>query len=285
MFYNHFKLSNLLCFLLLILPLSCNQSSANEGQIKSGPRLKQMIRYNQLEKPFIKIDYEYNDRSLLIRETRWDSSGAGVFTKEKTYEYEDTMLVKAEFTGPGGLESVTKYYYDDQNRRIREEEMDTDIYFYKEYEYDDNDHIVKEKTFDINFGITTVTYHYNEKGLLDTSASYGPTNELLRKNVWIYEDTLLTELLFLDPNDSITHHWKYQYAPNGKIMTESELMPDGSEHYLRRYAYDENDNLTVEESTKYRFYTRNLFYDDNGKLAEERQFDKLGNITAQLFYE
>jgi hypothetical protein len=282
---NSFKsMANLLLSILLFLPLGCSQNTAIKSD-GNQPKLKQMIRYNQVGKPFIKINYEYNDSGQLAKEIRWDSSGAGVFTKEKSYQYNDTLLMMTEFMGPAGLESTTKYYYDDQNRRVREEEMDTDIYFYKEYEYDDNDHIVKEKTFDMNFGITTVTYHYNDKGLLDTSASYSASNEMLRKNVWIYEDTLLTELLFLDPNDSITHHWIYRYGKNGKVMTESEIMSDGSEHYLRRYAYNDDNKLSVEESTKYRFYTRNLFYDENGKLTEERQFDKLGNITAQLFYE
>lgn len=269
---------------VLMLMTACKTNVSK--QKNQTEKMSEMIRYNHEGKPFIRINYSYNDNSQMELESIWDSSGAGTFNREKKYFYEDSLLVKTEFYGIGGLEYETRFTYDDKNRNIREESLDTDVYMWRNITYDDNDNIILEENYDLNNGITKVSYSYNKVNNLDTAISYDQNGQINRKNYYIYQqDTLLTELLFLSPDNEITHHWKYEYNANGKRVLEKEITPNGTEFILKKYEYNEAGKLTIETATKYRFYTRNWIYGGNGKLLEEREFSRIGNLTSVIRYE
>lgn len=290
------------CFLvsiLLLLTAACSQSSENSnpqtsdtGQSDNGKkdhtdsRITETIRYNQDGQPFLKIRYDYNDQGLLKREIYWDSSAAGVRTREKVYFYDDTLKTRMELRTNQGVQYTGTFQYDEQGRLVREAFTDTALMSWTTYQYNEQDQETEKTSWSGPGQYRKLTYSYNHAHKLDTIRNIDSLGNVLQTDVYHYqEDTLLSKLVMYDAQGNVRANWKYEYDDKGRLVEELEIDPSGNQHILKRYTYNDAGNVIQEESLKYRFYTRRFEYDSNGYLVRERYMDNMGNMNYQTFYE
>lgn len=275
----------------LIFLTACSDSGNNTADQKkpTDSRIKEMIRYNQMGQPFLKVRYDYDSRGLLQREVYWDSSSVGIRTREKVYFYEDTLKTRMEMRTENGISYTGLFEYDDQDRLTLEEFMDSSVFRWISYVYNEYDKITEQTTWEQGGRYRKLKYSYKDPERIDTVFSLDTAGKVLQKDIYTYQtenDTLLDQLMMYDAAGNSLAQWQYNYNDRAQLVEEVEIASDGSQFVLKQYVYNPQGEVIQEKSFKYQFYTRRFDYDDSGTiLMQERYFDKMGNMNYRNIYE
>ncbi len=243
-----------------------------------------------------KFIYYYNEHNLLdkqIVKKLLDSNW--VHYQTYSYEYdEDLNLIKSSLISESGLDTgaYTKYYYNDNNQRVREEfyvkiQNELILRTTYAYEYDEIgnlinifDYLINPETYE-EMGWYQSKYNYNEnsnlinKTLLDISAD---TILPINKTDYYYEDNRLVESKYYNFSDNWHYRngRKYFYNDNGDVFMRKRINYDEetneyiiSEKYGSEYIYNPNinlSNLAFDSRTYNRTYDNTLLYSKNALL-------------------
>lgn len=278
---------------LLGVTLACNSSSDHTAADASAiPGVKdtfvmaEMVRYNMQQQPFMRSIYKYNKDGDLTKEVMWDSSGIGVRIQHRTVEYQDGKPSIVRLKDPEGNQVYQiNYTYNDQGKMTEEVYRDDAGSTRKIQQYDDRGNPVEVITIDQSGTEQRSVYTYNAANKMDTAISYLPNGQRQQMNVYRFkDDTLMTDCLFIDENDSVYLHWTYSYNQDGKLESEYEKAANGTQFVIKRYFFNEEGLKIREEGYKGRMYTTHFMYDAEGNLREQRVVDNSGIIRSRAFY-
>jgi RHS repeat-associated protein len=262
------------------------------------------------------IDYEYDDRHRLIRET---TPLGHVIHKE----YDENFQVIATYMEGSGFKT---FYTRDFGDRILEEriEYDSGEIEITQFSYDPYDHCIEEidpygnktkRNYDARGNEIRIEFQTNGKGgssLITRKHDYfgnvieetDPNGNTIRKKYTIggapseiiYPDGG-TETFRYNVNDTLrkkTHvngsYTEYRYNPLKKITYEAHFSLDGTLLNWTRYEYD---RLRIKSKEDASGLVLNYFYDDAGReirieevtqnatAIKSFQYDRLGNVCKE----
>lgn len=217
----------------------------------------------------------------------------------------------------GDIDSQSEYFYDSNNRLIRET-YTSDFYNYNEvkYTYDSNGNCVKEEhyeegvlegrvlyTYDDN-GNCTEIIKYNGSGRLDyrhvktfdnqnryiESYSYNRYNKFEHAYIREYDDNnnIIYEY-YVEPDGQMYLSHIYKKNVDGKEIERGSYNSDGELTNVYTYEYDSNGNLS--SSTKTSFVGDNYAeyivykYDDLNNIVSECRKNIYGSYEHTVFLE
>lgn len=278
--------------LAIIFITACNSAESAEKQgnadgIKDTVVLTEQVRYNMSGQPFMRSLFKYNEEGLLVKEVMWDSSSMGVRIRNRYIKYQEDKPVVVTMKDPQGNEIYTiNYSYNDAGLLTKEIYKDDAGTTVKVQEYNSKNQPVKKIITDQAGNKTVATYTYNAAGKIDTATQYLPDGSIQQRNVYLYkDDTLMTDCLFLNGEDSVYLHWTYSYTPDGQLESEYEMAPNGTQYVIKRYFYNDAGQKVREESYKGRMYTMQYFYRPDSTLGEVRMVDNAGAIRSISYYK
>ncbi len=283
----------ILGLLLIVLSFAACTSSdqspntdRNADGWKDTTVLKEMVRYNMYQAPFMRSIYQYNKNGQVVKEVIWDSSGMGVRIQNRFIEYEDGKAVKVRLKDPQGNQVYEiDYTYNEDGNLVEEVYTDDAGTNRKIQHYDDRGNPVEVINIDATGAERRSVYTYNAANKVDTAISYLPDGSRQQMNIYKYKnDTLMTDCLFVDENDSVYLHWTYSYNDQGKLESEYEKAANGTQFVIKRYFFNDQGRKIREEGYKGRMYTTHYMYDASGNLAEQRTVDNSGIIRSRRFY-
>lgn len=248
--------------------------------------MMEMVRYNMQQQPFMRSLYKYNKAGNLTKEVMWDSSGLGVRIQHRTVEYKDGKPAIVRLKDPEGNQIYQiNYSYNPEGKMTEEVYKDDAGTTRKIQEYDDRGNPTEVITIDQTGTEQRSVYTYNVANELDTAISYLPDGRRQQMNVYRYKaDTLMTDCLFIDEQDSVYLHWTYSYNEDGKLESEYEKSANGTQFVIKRYFFNDEGLKVREEGYKGRMYTTHFMYDSSGNLREQRLVDNSGIIRSRSFF-
>ena len=111
---------------------------------------------------------------------------------------------------------------------------------------------------------------YSLTGYSDAKEQFDKIARTVSKNAqYAYPDGTKTE-----------YKYEYKLDSKGRIISETEIEPDGTE-YTTEYTYDDSKK-TVTESRSYAQYTCEYTYDENGRTVREERSDD-GNMAVRIY--
>ena len=147
--------------------------------------------------------------------------------------------------------NICEYYYDDNDRIIKELNTESDDRF---YEYDENGLLKSLKEISMYGWSSEEKYEYDENGLLLRTANYAPDNKLYFEIKYKYnnESEIISEIkkIYRDSGEIDVYETNYTYAPNGKKASETYIS-NGIKNECITYEYDANSNLIKQSHYKY----------------------------------
>lgn len=248
--------------------------------------LKELVRYNMSQAPFMRSLYKYNKEGQLIKEVMWDSSGLGVRIQNRFITYENDKPITVRLKDPQGKQIYQiDYTYNEDGNMIEEVYTDDAGTSRKIQRYDERGNPIEVISIDQTGAERRQVFTYNAANEVDTAISYLPDGTRQQMNIYQYKnDTLMTDCLFIDENDSVYLHWTYSYNDQGKLESEYEKAANGTQFVIKRYFFNDKGQKIREEGYKGRMYTTHYMYDAAGNLAEQRTVDNSGIIRSRRFY-
>ena len=144
-----------------------------------------------------------------------------------------------------------EYYYDDNDRIVKELNTQFDDCF---YEYDENGLLKSLKKTSVYGWSSEEKYEYDKNGLLLRTAHYSSDNTLYYEIKYTYNDenelVLEVENHYRDNDENDIYETRYTYAPNGKKASET-FISNGTKMKYISYEYDDKSNLVKESYYKY----------------------------------
>lgn len=185
------------------------------------------------------------------------------------YQYDNNNnLTKVERIIPSGPNQVTRYTYDELNRKISETDPNGNV---TTYEYDAAGRLTRETNAEGN----EITHTYDAQG---NALSITDGNDVTT----MYEYDALNRKVH--QYDELGNHWYWQYNKLGQLTKHTDAM--GSE---TRYEYDELGRLIsiindANNSTEYEYDAVGnliLIEDANNKIIEQRFYDTANRLIRQ----
>lgn len=174
------------------------------------------------------VDYEYDDRGLLIRETETRPDGSGSII-EHEYNEDGTLIKTTIYTKSGVVTNILEY---DANGILRRE---------------------THNVFRNVIGDEIIYYHiteYDEAGLELQSVEYHADGTLYRSYIPTYgENGLLIRRDEISADGTLNSYYLYEYDENGNVIKESWFDEEGNTLPWTEYDYDSNGI-----QTEYRIY-------------------------------
>ena len=194
---------------------------------------------------------------------RYDKNGNCIFSKKEDddgysichTDYNENNIKVKEETEIHDLKydshNICEYYYDDNDRIIKELNTESDDRF---YEYDENGLLKSLKEISMYGWSSEEKYEYDENGLLLRTAHYAPDNTLYFEIKYEYnnESEIISEIkkIYRDSGEIDVYETNYTYAPNGKKASETNIFNDFKTEYIT-YEYDDDSNLIKQSNYKY----------------------------------
>lgn len=232
--------------------------------------------YNYSKDYYDSIEYQYDDNNEVIKETTIfrDENGESNDNSESvnyySYTYDDNNnVVKKTETDGSDYEGITYYRYDDNNNLI----MSYDDYSLTKYYYDANQRLLSEENY------ITVGYDFfiiDEEGNLDYS-SFEDFGYLLDKIDYDTHRNITHELMYECDYDYFEDEVFYELQSENKYVYEYEgdLIKTKKSYYGIEDGYDENEP----------FYVDTYEYDDNYCKVKEVEVDSSGNPNRYDVFE
>lgn len=194
---------------------------------------------------------------------KYDRKGNCIFNKYEDddgysichTDYNDKKMIVKKETEMHDLKydshNICDYYYDDNDRLIKEISTESDDRF---YEYDENGLLKTLKT-NSRFGWSSEErYDYDENGLLLKTVDYASDNTISSEIKYDYNDEseLISETqIYYRDNDSIDiYEIHYTYDSNGNKTSETNITNDIKTKAVY-YEYDDNSNLVKQSDYEY----------------------------------
>lgn len=194
---------------------------------------------------------------------KYDKKGNCVFSKKEDddgyfichTDYNDKNLIVRKETEIHDLKcdshNICEYYYDDNDRIIKELNTESDDCF---YEYDENGWLRSLKKRSINNWSSEEKYEYDENGLLLRTDYYAPDNTLYYEIKYEYNDEseLISEtkVIYRDNGEIDVYETRYTYDSNGRKTSETQISNEFKKEYIS-YEYDDDSNLVRQSDYKY----------------------------------
>ena len=194
---------------------------------------------------------------------KYDKKGNCVFSKKEDddgysicyTDYNDKNLIVRKETEIHDLKydshNICEYYYDDNDRIIKELNTESDDCF---YEYDENGLLRSLKKRSINNWSSEEKYEYDENGLLLRTDYYAPDNTLYYEIKYEYNDEseLISEtkVIYRDNGEIDVYETRYTYDSNGRKTSETQISNEFKKEYIS-YEYDDDSNLVRQSDYKY----------------------------------
>lgn len=198
---------------------SSNSELDIEVQFNKNGFLTQKTMFDINGKMLNHYKYEYNDKNLLEKTTKYTPTENIDKVYVHLYNKENMLETEITYTALGNTEYTDKYIY--QNNLLLSQETYTangNLYCKWEYQYNKNGKKTKAD-WHINNTLIQTSYRYNDK------------DELIEQE----------EL----NQDQIKTRWKYEYDNYGNISKEICIFSDNSEGIKKyEYVYDEHKNWT-----------------------------------------
>ena len=217
----------------------------------------------------LKVEYEYDERELLIKETYYNTDGSLSYYLK--YEYnENNSLIKLEsYDSAGNLEMYYTYEYDESGNLAKrsfyipamEQYELGSLSSYTTYEYDQNGQLTKAS-------------EHNANGTLALVTEYGEDGNRMKTDYYV--------------DNSVSEYSTYEYDENGNEAKRSDYYADGSLKWYYVYEYDENGNQIkgsrYDQNNSMMDYWTNE-YDELGNQVRMNNYDKDGNLEYTTEYD
>jgi len=194
---------------------------------------------------------------------KYDRKGNCIFEKSEDDEsylicytdYNDKKMMTRKETEMHDLKydshNICEYYYDDNDRLIKEISTESDNCF---YEYDENG-LLKTLKKKSKYGWSSEEkYDYNENSLLLRTVHYSPDNTIFSEIKYEYNDEseLISEtkVIYRDNGEIDVYETHYTYDSNGRKTSETNISNDIKAKYIH-YEYDDNSNLVKQSEYEY----------------------------------
>ena len=210
----------------------------------------------------VSASYEYNTDGRIINEIQYDGYGNRV---EIIYSYDErgniTSEIEAEYiNGSLTFRLVTEYFYDEQNRKIKEVKCCSGNENTTEYVYDANGNLSICIHTD-QFGEKTgITYKYDSSGRLHTKTEYTPDGKIYSTTKLMYNEAGQCDAKAEFTRKGFTTETDYTFDSNGfKIQKKVRYSRNNEELYTTEHNFTNDSNGR-------RIYSKNI-NDDYAQAA------------------
>ncbi|MBL7922642.1 MAG: RHS repeat protein [Bacteroidia bacterium] len=265
--------------------------------------IKSMLRAGseQGQEEILVLLAEYNDKQLLVSETKFDLSGE--LEEVHTYTYDERanlLLHLLEIPADGISERfettrntdgnalvIVKYYGDDPGERTEYEygsnalplkvlRMDADGEFEasEELQYDEQSRLISRKIRSVQDGEKEYRFRYDEKGRLTEEEELGKDGKRLGRVLFEYDEEGRESMVSkLNADDKLISRQTSHYDELGRLV---QKVSKGFYTRITSYEYDELGRLTEEslaDENGYVISRNRMAYDEEGRLCEETVYE------------
>ncbi len=212
----------------------------------SAPSIKETIVYKKELLLKSTTDNQLEEREYLFSHILFNENGK--VAAERHYDPEGKIIQEYAFLY-------------DQNGFLKEEILREDDGFiaeHKTYEPDDKNNIHKEFRHYTDGSFDTVTYQYNDQGLLRQKETIDPDGDLESVEKFEYNQSQLAHYELFDGE--------------GELMSEKKITYDEKGNALEVYEFDGSEGQSVRKTIEYNpsgIKKETLTYDHAGKLVEK----------------
>ncbi len=219
------------------------------------------------------------------------------------YEYDayGQCLKEMYYSETGTVNSYKVYEYDEAGRCLSELEYDGEEVLCNSHTmvYDENGNMIKYISTD-RYGKDTYEYQYDDAGKRIKSLEYKEDGKLFGWNEYEYdgEGKLIKDLYYFG-NGKLNCVIEYKYNDKGNVIEEDtywSFVGFDSPRDVRKYTYDENNNLISDEFRGDLHQSWGTFtdrweyqYDDNNQLIQSTlyssQYDIVDHKMEYYVYE
>lgn len=236
-------------------------------------------------------EYEYDEYGQRLKEMYCLETGA--VDRYKVYEYDEVgrCLSELEYDGEEVLCNSHTMVYDEFGNCLEDIRYNAgiDVEEKDEYEYDENGNMIKYISTD-RYGKDTYEYQYDDAGNCIKSLEYKEDGKLFGWNEYEYdgEGKLIKDLYYFG-NGKLNCVIEYKYNNEGNVIEEDtywSFVGFESPRDIRKYTYDENNNLISDEFRGDLDQSWGTFtdrweyqYDDNNQLIQSTRYSSQYDIV------
>lgn len=219
-----------------------------------------------------KIDQDEGD--LEINRYRYNSTG-------KLIQHE--LILESE-----GISELYEFLRDEKDRIVKE------VKYYgedpgerTEYTYEAHEQPITIARYDADGEPETFdTIIYNEKDLVQEHHRLGPDKKLIEKAEIIYgEKDQPVEKKVYDDKNKLIRITTFSYNEKGDVTRIIDKNPDGVITSDVVSIYDERGNVIERKIRDFHSRTFRFAFDENDNCTQEETFDENGNLTMKSNYE
>ncbi|MCF8242875.1 MAG: hypothetical protein K9J16_15960 [Melioribacteraceae bacterium] len=245
---------------------------------------------------FYKSNGEISDRGYLIEEVNYDENG--------------NKIEHIRYKSDGSIDLKWTYKYDEAGNVI--EKTSTDVFestkFQQNSKFDNNGNEIERTELNLKKrGNNIYEFEYNDSGLLKSVEVRDPSDNIVTREEFIYDDSLVVLEKIFTPDLKGGSEIKYNYDDNNLLIQKVKSVPDltvdttnyaydesgnliekDAGYFIHKYEYNENNDLTMEEmfdgagGLQYRF---KYMYNQRGLLSEKIRYDGLGSPALYIKYD
>lgn len=247
--------------------------------------LKSAAENELQENEYLFSSTHYDKYGNVIREIQYNTSGEA--TQEYVFKYNEKGFLVEEIL----------------------QEEDGFIAEHKSFERDDEGKILREFRHYMDESCDTITYHYDNEGLLVKKETIDPDGDLESTEEFVYENGVLVRVIIKDEDGEILSDKKQSVNEQGKPIElldydastgelrksvntyypsgnkKEALVYTGNDQLIEKVMLKEDDKgqiIQVVEETLQRKNTTNFTYDERGNVIYQEEFDRNGEIVSHV---
>lgn len=235
----------------------------------------------------------------------------GFLVESLLYDEKGNLTEHLFYTSRGAIDRKYVYEYDGKGNIIKNEAYDVfgDLRNRQFSEYDEFGNIVEAKVFNIKLNdYNKVEFIYDKDGNLLEKTTYDPDDTVIEKTVNEYDSSgVLLHTIRYGKGERVQEKDYFQYDSLGnkikmtmdipgtlpkfytyKYDENNNMIEERSVHYIKRYAFDKDNNVLMEEvydKDEYLQTRFQYFYDERGLLKEKIRYDGMGKPAIYIRYQ
>lgn len=226
----------------------------------------------------------FDEQGNVIKEITCNPPGIVDQTIESKYDTKNRLTEEACFDEDDEMLEKTMFFWDEENRKIKEEKhyldgaFDTIIFTYnsngdliEKLQKDDDDEIEAKEIF-----------VYQDKYLLE-HLKYGEDEELEEKKTFLIKDGKIASETHWESSEQIETKKEFRFTEDGSV--EKELFYNAKGELVKKIEYLKyNKRFVLEfvEEDPYNKNTTKLVYDENDKIIRQEQVNRDGEVNHRI---
>ncbi len=239
----------------------------------------------------VSFSYQYDSDGKLIKEIQYDRDGKRI---ELLYSYDEksnsSNIRETEYhAGEIIFSGSTQYFYDDQNRKIKEISTYPKIKYITEYFYDANGNMTVSACTDSFGDQEKHKYEYDAKGNVLQEKIYKPDENIHYTVCYAYNEAGQLPVKKVCSGKDIYIETAYFYDAKGFTIQRTDRYLSNKNEKLyyyveKNFINDENGRVIISTGKSTDFNKTAYFYNEAGRLVAADHFsEKDGKCFLERF--